>query len=148
MDASRNHSGTHLLHASLRSVLGPHVRQAGSFVSPDRLRFDFSHISPLSADEVASVQGLANERVRDNLLVQSHETTYTEAVRAGALAFFGDRYGDVVRVVAMSGGEPWGEGQDTPFSVEVCTEATSSAEKGLTWLKSKRNRSGETNEPA
>ena len=120
MDASRNHSGTHLLHASLRSVLGPHVRQAGSFVSPDRLRFDFSHVSSLSADEVASVQGLANDRVRENLLVQSHETTYTEAVREGALAFFGDRYGDVVRVVAMSGGTGHGAGQDAPFSVEVC----------------------------
>ena len=125
MDASRNHSGTHLLHASLRSVLGPHVRQAGSFVSPDRLRFDFSHVSALSADEVASVQGLANERVRDNLLVHSHETTYSEAVREGALAFFGDRYGDVVRVVAMSGGENLGSEKDgpekeAPFSVEVC----------------------------
>ena len=112
MDASRNHSGTHLLHASLRSVLGPHVRQAGSFVSPDRLRFDFSHVSALTPDEITSVQGLANERVRDNLAVHSHETTYTEAVREGALAFFGDRYGDVVRVVAMSNGES--------FSVEVC----------------------------
>ena len=112
MAASRNHSGTHLLHASLRSVLGPHVRQAGSFVSPDRLRFDFSHVSALTPDEITSVQGLANERVRDNLMVRSHETTYTEAVREGALAFFGDRYGDVVRVVAMSNGES--------FSVEVC----------------------------
>ncbi len=119
MDASRNHSGTHLLHASLRSVLGPHVRQAGSFVSPDRLRFDFSHVSSLTADEVASVQGLANDRVRENLLVQSHETTYTEAVREGALAFFGDRYGDVVRVVAMSGSSN-GAGPEAPFSVEVC----------------------------
>jgi len=112
MDASRNHSGTHLLHASLRSVLGPHVRQAGSFVSPDRLRFDFSHVSALTPDEITSVQGLANERVRDNLMVRSHETTYTEAVQEGALAFFGDRYGDVVRVVAMSNGES--------FSIEVC----------------------------
>ena len=112
LDAARNHSGTHLLHASLRAVLGPHVRQAGSLVAPERLRFDFSHVSPLSAGEVASVQGLANERIRDNLAVHSHETTYSEAVREGALAFFGDRYGDVVRVVAMSDGEP--------FSLEVC----------------------------
>ena len=112
LDASRNHSGTHLLHASLRAVLGPHVRQAGSLVAPERLRFDFSHVSPLSAEEVSSVQGLANERIRDNLLVLSQETSYSQAVRDGALAFFGDRYGDVVRVVSMSNGEA--------FSVEVC----------------------------
>ena len=112
LDASRNHSGTHLLHASLRAVLGPHVRQAGSMVAPERLRFDFSHVSPLSAEEIASVQSLANERIRDNLSVLAHETSYSQAVRDGALAFFGDRYGDVVRVVSMSNGEA--------FSVEVC----------------------------
>ena len=128
LDAARNHSGTHLLHASLRSVLGPHVRQAGSLVAPDRLRFDFSHVSPLSPQEVESVQSLANERVRDNLTVRSVETTYSEAVQQGALAFFGDRYGDVVRVVAMSSGDPFGaaqdgpldSAQDGPFSLEVC----------------------------
>ena len=128
LDASRNHSGTHLLHASLRAVLGPHVRQAGSMVAPERLRFDFSHVSPLSAGEVGSVQSLANEQIRENLLVHSHETTYSEAVGEGALAFFGDRYGDVVRVVSMSSGEPFGVGhseygrgtKDQPFSVEVC----------------------------
>ncbi len=112
LDASRNHSGTHLLHSSLRAVLGLHVRQAGSMVAPERLRFDFSHVSPLSGEEVASVQGLANERIRDNLSVVSHETSYSQAVNDGALAFFGDRYGDVVRVVTMSNGEA--------FSVEVC----------------------------
>ena len=112
LDAARNHSGTHLLHASLRSVLGAHVRQAGSYVGPERLRFDFSHVSPMSPDEILSVQSLSNDKVRENLAVSSHETTYTEAVGQGALAFFGDRYGDVVRVVSMSNGEP--------FSVEVC----------------------------
>ena len=120
IDATRNHSGTHLLHAALRAVLGAHVRQAGSFVAPERLRFDFSHVSPLSADEVQAVQGMSNERVRDNLLVTSRETTYSEAVGQGALAFFGDRYGDVVRVVSMSNGEPSGSGQDSPFSLELC----------------------------
>ena len=120
MDASRNHSGTHLLHASLRSVLGPHVRQAGSLVNPDRLRFDFSHVSALSPQEILSVQALSNEKVRDNLMVSSQETTYADAVRQGALAFFGDRYGDVVRMVSMSNGEPLGSAQDEPFSVEVC----------------------------
>jgi alanyl-tRNA synthetase len=111
-DAARNHSGTHLLHAALRSVLGPHVRQAGSLVAPERLRFDFSHVSPLSPDEQLRIQQLANEKIRENLGVSTHETSYAEAVREGALAFFGDRYGDVVRVVSMSNGEP--------FSVEVC----------------------------
>ena len=120
LDASRNHSGTHLLHASLRAVLGLHVRQAGSMVAPARMRFDFSHVSPLSADEIGSVQRLTNDKIRDNLLVHSHETTYSEAVQEGALAFFGDRYGDVVRVVAMVGGESSGSGQDKPFSFEVC----------------------------
>ena len=132
LDAARNHSGTHLLHASLRSVLGPHVRQAGSLVAPDRLRFDFSHVSPLSPEEVKSVQSLANERVRDNLTVRSVETTYSEAVQQGALAFFGDRYGDVVRVVAMSDRNPFDSAQDGPFSLEVCggTHVTSTGQVG------------------
>ena len=112
LDSASNHSGTHLLHAALRSVLGAHVRQAGSLVTPERFRFDFSHVSPLSPEEQLSVQGLANQKIRENLHVSAHETTYADAVREGALAFFGDRYGDVVRVVEMSGGEP--------FSVEVC----------------------------
>jgi len=112
LDSSRNHSGTHILHAALRSVLGGHVRQAGSFVAPERLRFDFSHVSALTRDELLSVQSLANDKVRGNLTVTSHETSYSEAVREGALAFFGDRYGDVVRVVTMASGDA--------FSVEVC----------------------------
>ncbi len=121
LDSARNHSGTHLLHAALRSVLGPHVRQAGSLVAPERLRFDFSHISALSPQEQLSVQGLANEKVRENLRVSTHETSYADAVKEGALAFFGDRYGDVVRVVAMSPGESSTTGHDhPPFSVEVC----------------------------
>ncbi len=117
LDAARNHSGTHLLHAALRTVLGPHVRQAGSLVSPERLRFDFSHVGPLSPEEQLSVQGLANGKVRENLAVSTHESTYAEAVRDGALAFFGDRYGDTVRVVRMADSEP---GNGEPFSVEVC----------------------------
>ena len=118
LDASRNHSGTHLLHAALRSVLGPHVRQAGSLVAPERLRFDFSHVSQLTRDELLGVQSLANDRVRANLSVSSHETTYSDAVREGALAFFGDRYGDVVRVVTMA--EEGGRAGQGAFSVEVC----------------------------
>ena len=114
MDSSRNHSGTHILHAALRATLGPHVRQAGSLVAPDRLRFDFSHVGRMSRDELLAVQSLANEKVRANLLVSAQETSYADAVRQGALAFFGDRYGDVVRVVRMA------EESDEPFSFEVC----------------------------
>ena len=117
LDSSRNHSGTHILHAALRSVLGAHVRQAGSFVAPERLRFDFSHVSALTRDELRMVQSLANEKVRSNLTVTSHETSYIEAVREGALAFFGDRYGDVVRVVTMA---PDAHANGDAFSVEVC----------------------------
>ena len=114
MDSSRNHSGTHILHAALRATLGPHVRQAGSLVAPDRLRFDFSHVGRLTRDELLAVQSLSNEKVRSNLLVSAQETSYADAVRQGALAFFGDRYGDVVRVVRMA------EDSAEPFSFEVC----------------------------
>ena len=114
MDSSRNHSGTHILHAALRATLGPHVRQAGSLVAPERLRFDFSHVGRMSHDELLAVQSLANEKVRTNLLVSAQETSYADAVRQGALAFFGDRYGDVVRVVKMA------EDSADPFSFEVC----------------------------
>ncbi len=114
LDSSRNHSGTHILHAALRATLGPHVRQAGSLVAPERLRFDFSHVGRLTDEELLGVQSLANEKVRANLLVSAQETTYADAVRQGALAFFGDRYGDVVRVVRMAGNS------DEAFSFEVC----------------------------
>ncbi len=113
--AAQNHSGTHILHASLRSVLGPHVRQAGSLVTPERLRFDFSHVGAVESGEMREIQGLANEKVRADMAVSTHVTTYAEAVNAGALAFFGDKYGDSVRVVTMSSGN-----DDKPFSVELC----------------------------
>ena len=112
---ARNHSGTHLLHASLRNILGTHVRQAGSLVAPERLRFDFSHIGPLEREELRDIQMLANEKVREDLEVLTQETTYAEAVRGGALAFFGDKYGDTVRVVTMAG-----HGETMAFSVELC----------------------------
>ena len=124
LDASRNHSGTHLLHAALRSVLGPHVRQAGSLCDTGRLRFDFNHVGAMTPDEQLSVQSLANSKIRENLAVTAHETTYADAVREGALAFFGDRYGDVVRVVRMAGSgsdsNPGGHDHADPFSFEVC----------------------------
>ena len=111
-DTARNHSGTHLLHAALRQVLGPHVRQAGSLVAPDRLRFDYSHVSPLSGEELLDIQSLVNRKVQDNLKVTVRHSTFTQAVGDGALAFFGDKYGDVIRVVEMSDGQA--------FSHEVC----------------------------
>ena len=112
LDTARNHSGTHLLHAALRQVLGPHVRQAGSLVAPDRLRFDYSHVSPLSREELLDIQGLVNRKVRDNLAVSTSQSSFAQAVQEGALAFFGDRYGDVIRVVEMS--------DEERFSSEVC----------------------------
>ena len=123
-DTASNHSGTHLLHAALRQVLGAHVRQAGSLVAPDRLRFDYSHISPLSRDELMDIQGLVNQKVREDLAVSTKESSFAQAVQEGALAFFGDRYGDVIRVVEMSGGER--------FSLEVCggTHVTATGQVG------------------
>ncbi len=95
----RNHTGTHLLHWALREVLGPHVKQAGSLVAPDRLRFDFSHYSPVTEEEIARIEDLANHEVLANPRVRAYETTKSEAEAAGAIAFFGDKYGDIVRVL-------------------------------------------------
>ena len=95
----RNHTGTHLLHGALREVLGPHVKQAGSLVAPDRLRFDFSHYGPLTPEELTRVEDVANAQVLANEPVRAYETTRPEAERVGAIAFFGEKYGDVVRVV-------------------------------------------------
>ena len=114
-NTARNHSATHLLHASLRRILGPHVRQAGLLVAPERLRFDYSHVAPLARNELLEVQGLTNQKIQDNLIVTTRESTYTQAVQDGALAFFGDKYGDSVRVVEMGG-----HGEDDHFSLEVC----------------------------
>ncbi|MCH9038042.1 MAG: alanine--tRNA ligase [Chloroflexi bacterium] len=111
-DTARNHTATHLLHAALRQVLGPHVRQAGSLVAPDRLRFDFSHMQAVTDDEMRQVQWLVNERVRQNARVIKDEDTYTSAIERGALAFFGDKYGERVRLVEIANGET--------FSFEVC----------------------------
>jgi alanyl-tRNA synthetase len=97
----RNHSATHLLHWALRTVLGAHVAQKGSLVTPDRLRFDFSHLAPMSPDERRRVEDLANQRVLRNLPVETEVLPIAEAKQKGAVAFFGEKYGDTVRVLTM-----------------------------------------------
>jgi alanyl-tRNA synthetase len=95
----RNHTGTHILHWALREVLGSHVKQQGSLVAPDRLRFDFSHFEPVSAEQIRQIEDLANREILDNASVRHFETTMNEARELGAIAFFGDKYGDIVRVL-------------------------------------------------
>jgi len=95
----RNHTGTHVLHWALREVIGPHVKQQGSLVAPDRFRFDFSHHEPLTDDQIRSVEDLANHEILDNSPVRHYETSKSEAVELGAIAFFGEKYGDIVRVL-------------------------------------------------
>ncbi|HEY0715017.1 MAG TPA: DHHA1 domain-containing protein, partial [Polyangia bacterium] len=97
----RNHSATHLLHWALRTVLGEHVTQKGSLVSAERLRFDFSHFAPLSAEEKQKVEDLVNVRVQRNLPAQIEELPLAEAKSRGAMAFFGEKYGERVRVLSM-----------------------------------------------
>jgi alanyl-tRNA synthetase len=95
----KNHTGTHVLHWALREIVGDHVHQAGSLVAPDRLRFDFSHYTGVTPEEIRAVEQAANERVIENAVVTTLETSKQEAEGMGALAFFGDKYGDRVRVV-------------------------------------------------
>ena len=111
-----NHSVTHLLHQALRQHLGAHVTQKGSLVAPDRLRFDFSHPRPLVPEELQTIEQEVNEQIRTNSTVRTRLLTPDRAVAEGALALFGEKYGDEVRVVAM-GGAPEG---NRPFSVELC----------------------------
>jgi alanyl-tRNA synthetase len=107
--AMLNHSATHILHYALRDVLGTGVHQAGSLVAPDRLRFDFAHTGPVGEGDLATIEEEINARIRENAEVATEEMAYEDALKAGALAFFGDKYGDVVRVVRMG-----------DFSVELC----------------------------
>jgi alanyl-tRNA synthetase len=104
-----NHTGTHLLHAALRDVLGPHVKQAGSLVAPDRLRFDFTHYASLTEDEIAEIERQVNSEILHNRGVETKISTVDAAIKAGAMALFGEKYGSEVRVVTVPG-----------FSVELC----------------------------
>jgi alanyl-tRNA synthetase len=112
-----NHSATHLLHAALKHVLGPHVAQKGSLVGPDRLRFDFSHPKAMSPDELKRVEDEVNEVVRQNSDVSTRLMPTAKAIDAGAVAMFGEKYGDEVRVLAM-GQDPGAFAK--PYSVELC----------------------------
>jgi alanyl-tRNA synthetase len=118
----RNHSGTHLLHAALRAVLGPQAMQKGSLVAPDRLRFDFTHDAPLSAEEIERIEDLANQWIEANATAVVRDMAYPEAVSAGAIALFGEKYGDRVRVISFG-----------DFSTELCggTHARATGDIGL-----------------
>ncbi len=109
----RNHTGTHLLHAALRQILGTHVKQAGSVVDPDRLRFDFSHFASVSEDELQEIERLANEAIVRNDAVSTEVLELDRALESGALAFFGEKYPDRVRVVTVGGDKDF-------FSKELC----------------------------
>jgi alanyl-tRNA synthetase len=108
-DAARNHTATHLVHAALRDLLGPHVKQFGSLVAPNRLRFDFAHFRPLSSRDIDEIEGVVNTEIRRNEGVKSEVMSIQDAVAKGALAFFGDKYGEQVRVVTVES-----------FSKELC----------------------------
>ena len=113
-----NHSVTHLMHAALRERLGDHVAQKGSLVSPEYLRFDFSHQKPVNADEIAMIEADVNKRIRENAEVLTRQMTPDEAQDAGATALFGEKYGEEVRVVSM--GVRAGEGRESLYSLELC----------------------------
>ena len=106
---SKNHTATHLLHASLRAILGDHVKQAGSLVSPDRLRFDFTHFTPVNPTELRQIEKLVNEKIRENIPVQTNITTMEKGIEEGAVAIFEEKYGENVRMVAVG-----------DFSKELC----------------------------
>jgi alanyl-tRNA synthetase len=115
-----NHSATHLIHEALRQVLGTHVAQKGSLVAPDRLRFDFSHAKAMSGDELSAVEDLANRIVRQNSAVETHLMSHDEALETGAMALFGEKYGDEVRVVAMGAPETASGSNRKAWSIELC----------------------------
>jgi len=111
----RNHTATHLMHAALREVLGTHVKQAGSVVAPNYLRFDFTHYQPLTPDEIEEIERLVNYHILRNEPVQTDEMAVEEAMRSGAMALFGEKYGEKVRVLSIKGA-----GETDIFSKELC----------------------------
>ena len=117
VNTALNHSATHLLHAALKEILGNHIKQAGSLVAPDRLRFDYTHFSPLTPREKNRIEERVNEKIRENIGIETHEMSIEDAIQEGATALFGEKYGDEVRVVSVS-----------EFSKELCggthTQAT------------------------
>jgi len=124
LGVARNHTATHLLQFALRQVLGEHVQQRGSVVTPDQFRFDFSHLAAMAVEEIAEVQRIVNEKIRHNLRVFDQELPYKQAVEEGAIALFDEKYGDVVRVVKI--GRP-------AISAELCggTHVTATGEIGF-----------------
>jgi alanyl-tRNA synthetase len=121
-----NHSATHILHSALREILGAHVRQAGSLVTPERLRFDFTHTSPVKDDTLTRIEDLVNAHIRENAPVTVEEMSLNDALKSGALAFFGEKYGERVRVLRMG-----------DFSTELCggTHVSRTGDIGLFKLK-------------
>ncbi len=124
LDIARNHTATHLLQSALRQVLGEHIQQRGSLVAPDRLRFDFSHMSAMTKEEIQEVQHIVNEKIRQNLPVYDEEIQYKKAIEEGAIALFDEKYGDVVRVMKIG---------EAVVSAELCggTHVASTGEIGF-----------------